>query len=145
MWHDIAQASWANKWAAISAVFSMVAVCVAIWAMLRWKNQDKLKAKMALKMAVADYSNSLSQMPIHLSTSQLRIDRAPEIRSLRGEINAVKNALLICEDILNHKPNLVKNCRELLAQHNAYVRGNDSSVTLQYICKLILSEKFVFN
>lgn len=144
MWQDIVQASWANKWAAISAAFSMGAVFVAIWAMLRWKNQDKLKAKMALKMAVADYSNTLAQLPLQFSTPNLRIEHLPEIKNLRGEINAVKNALLICEDILKHKPKVVNNCRELLTQHNAYVRGNESSVTLQYICKRILSEKFVF-
>lgn len=45
-----------------------------------WRRQEALKAKMALKMAVADYSNALSQLPLSLSRN-VRIEKEPSYES----------------------------------------------------------------
>ncbi|EIP1485098.1 hypothetical protein LRT33_003228, partial [Salmonella enterica] len=99
MWHTLLNWPWGTVWSAVSALGSIVTVTLGFWAMNVWRRQEALKAKMALKMAVADYSNALSQLPLSLSRN-VRIEKRAELRELNHKLNAVNNAFLICEHML---------------------------------------------
>ncbi|WP_320734086.1 hypothetical protein [Enterobacter kobei] len=136
---------WGTIWAAISALFTAATVGVAGWALRVWRQQEALKAKMALKMAVAEYSNALSQLPVNLESPKIRIEKRGELRELRHKLNAIQNAVLVCEDVLEEYPRVISCCHILPEIHKEYVRGSANHIPLKYTCKLILAEKFVFN
>ncbi len=64
MWHTLLNWPWGTVWSAVSALGSIVTVTLGFWAMNVWRRQEALKAKMALKMAVADYSGNDSNLLI---------------------------------------------------------------------------------
>lgn len=136
--------SWATIWAAVSAIFTVVAVGVAFRAMRVWRHQEALKAKMALKMAVAEYSNALSQLPVNLGSPAVRIEKRAELKELRHKLNVLINAFLICEHMLKAYPRVVDCCNSLKEKHKAYVRGKDNNIQAKDCCQLILSQQFVF-
>lgn len=144
MWQAIFNWPWATIWAAVSAIFTAATVGVACWAMRVWRHQEALKAKMALKMAVAEYSNALSQLPVNLGSSAVRIEKRAELKELRHKLNTLINAFLICEQMLDAYPRVVDCCHSLKEMHKAYVRGKDNNIQAKYCCKLILSQQFVF-
>ncbi|ECW1857965.1 hypothetical protein F3T06_16690 [Salmonella enterica] len=135
---------WATIWAAASALFTATTAFIAFWAMRVWRQQEALKAKMALKMAVAEYSNSLSQLPVNFGSPAIRIEKRAELRELRHKLNAILNAVLICEQMLKEYPRVVSCCRSLPEAHKDYVRGLDNNIHVKYCCHLILSQQFVF-
>lgn len=135
---------WADTWAAISAIFTAATACIAFWAMRVWRQQEALKAKMSLKAAVAEYSNALSQLPVNLSSPQIRIEERAKKNELRHKLNAVMNAFLVCENMLEKYPQVVCCCRSLPEAHKEYVRGSKTSFQAKNICQLILSQRFVF-
>ncbi|KKF38462.1 hypothetical protein [Hafnia alvei] len=144
MWQVIFNWPWATIWAAVSAIFTAATVGVAWWAMRVWRHQEALKAKMALKMAVAEYSNALSQLPANLGSARIRIDKRAELRELRYKLNAIMNAFLVCEHMLEKYPRVVSCCDSLKEIHKEYVRGRDNNIQAKYCCQLILSQQFVF-
>ncbi|WP_231359836.1 hypothetical protein [Escherichia coli] len=144
MWQTICTWPWATIWSAVSALFTVAAVAVAFWAMNVWRQQEALKAKMALKLAVANYSNALSQLPISLGTPNIRIEKRAELRDLRSKLNAVSNAVLVCENMLESYPRVLSCCRSLQDIHKEYVRGIGNNIQAKYCCRLILSQQFVF-
>lgn len=144
MWQTIYCWPWATIWAGVSAIFTAATVGVAWWAMRVWRQQEALKAKMALKMAVAEYSNALSQLPVNLGTPQVRIEKRAELRELRHKLNAIRNAFLVCEHMLDRYPRVVSCCRSLPDTHREYVRGTDNNIQAKYVCHLLLSQQFVF-
>lgn len=145
MWKIIYSWPWATVWAAVSAVFTVATVGVAFWAMRVWRQQEALKAKMSLKMAVAEYANALSQLPVNLGSPNIRIEKRAELRELRIKLNAVINAFLICENMLEKYPRVMASCDSLPAMHKEYVRGTSNNIPAKYCCHLILSNHFVFN
>ncbi|EAX3094187.1 hypothetical protein HCE06_003747, partial [Salmonella enterica subsp. enterica serovar Dublin] len=116
MWHTLLNWPWGTVWSAVSALGSIVTVTLGFWAMNVWRRQEALKAKMALKMAVADYSNALSQLPLSLSRN-VRIEKRAELRELNHKLNAVNNAFLICEHMLEKYPRVNSGCRSLSVAH----------------------------
>lgn len=140
----ICSLNWSTIWTAISAIFTAAAVAVAFWAMRVWRQQEALKAKMALKMAVADYSNALSQMPVSLSSRNLRLEYRSEVKELRHKLNAIRSAFLLCENTIEKYPRIVSCWRSLPDAHKQYTRGRDNNLQAKYICHLILSQQFVF-
>ncbi|MCW4986263.1 hypothetical protein [Enterobacter mori] len=144
MWQDILSASWANKWAAISAISTALTVIVAGFALFRWRKQDELKAKMAFKMAVAEYANILDQMPDFVKTFSARVQNEENIANLGFKFYALQNALLVCEDILKNHGGVEHASRKILQNHHRYLNGATSKVEARYACKLILKERFVF-
>ncbi|ENT2032614.1 TPA: hypothetical protein ACWKRV_001442 [Escherichia coli] len=143
MWHTLLNWPWGTVWSAVSALGSIVTVTLGFWAMNVWRRQEALKAKMALKMAVADYSNALSQLPLSLSRN-VRIEKRAELRELSHKLNAINNAFLICEHMLEKYPRVNSGCRSLSVAHKEYIRMRDNSIQAKYICHNILSEQFVF-
>jgi hypothetical protein len=135
---------WSTIWGAVSAIFTAATAGVAWWVMRVWRQQEALKAKMALKMAVAEYSNALSQLPVNLASPQIRIEKRPEVRDLRIKLNAVMNSFLVCEHMLDRYPRVVSCCRSLPETHKEYVMGRDNNIQAKYICHLLLSQPFVF-
>ncbi|MGT2189842.1 hypothetical protein [Enterobacter ludwigii] len=95
MFQVICSWPWSTIWGAVSAIFTAATAGVAWWVMRVWRQQEALKAKMALKMAVAEYSNALSQLPVNLASPQIRIEKRPEVRDLRIKLNAVMNSFLV--------------------------------------------------
>ncbi|MCL8354989.1 hypothetical protein [Enterobacter hormaechei] len=144
MFQEICTWSWSTIWSAVSAIFTAATVGVAWWAMRIWRQQEALKAKMSLKMAVAEYSNALSQLPVNLASPQIRIEKRPELRDLRIKLNAVMNSFLVCEHMLERYPRVVSCCRSLPDTHKEYVRGRDNNMQAKYLCHLLLSQPFVF-
>lgn len=135
---------WATIWAAVSAILTAVTVGVALRAMHVWRQQEALKAKMALKMAVAEYANALSQLPLNFGSPALRIEKRAELRELRHKLNAIMSACLVCEHMLEKYPRVMSCCNSLKEIHKEYVRGTDNNIQAKYCCHLILSQQFVF-
>lgn len=135
---------WAGIWAAISAIFTAATACIAFWAMHVWRHQEALKAKMSLKTAVAEYANALSQLPVNLPSPQIRIELRAKKHELRHKLNAVMNAFLVCENMLEKYPQIISCCSSLPEAHKGYVRGSKTSIEARDICRLILSQRFVF-
>lgn len=144
MWQTIFNWPWPTIWAAGSAIFTAATVGVGFWAMRVWRQQEALKAKMALKMAVAEYSNAIKQLPVNLGTPQVRIEKRDALRDLRHKLNAIQNAFLLCENMLERYPRVISCCNSLPEEHKRYVRGKSNHIQIRYICHLILSENFVF-
>ncbi|MCR5990784.1 hypothetical protein HKW65_06260 [Enterobacter ludwigii] len=144
MWQTVSNWPWPTIWSAVSAIFTAAAVLVAGFALRVWRQQEALKAKMALKMAVADYANALSQLPVNLATPQIRIEKRSDLRDLRHKLNAINNAFLVCEHMLESYPRVISCCRSLPEIHKQYVRGLDNNIQAKYYCHLLLSQQFVF-
>jgi hypothetical protein len=144
MWQVIFNWPWATIWAAVSAILTAVTVGIALRAMHVWRQQEALKAKMSLKMAVAEYSNALSQLPVNLGSPTVRIEKRAELKELRHKLNALINAFLICEHMLEKHPRVVSCCGSLKEMHKEYVRGINNNIQALDCCHLILSQQFVF-
>jgi hypothetical protein len=102
VWQTIYGWPWATIWSAISALFSVLTVVVAILALLRWKKQDQLKAKMAFKMAVADYFYDLAKLPIRLDNLELRNKCVNGINDLNTQFASCHHAWLMSEGIMEN-------------------------------------------
>ena len=89
---------WATFWSAASAIATAVAALIAAWAMFRWKKQDELKAKMAFKLAIADYKYLILQMPPQLDTDELRDKHSNDIKKLTDLLSACNHAWLVTEN-----------------------------------------------
>ncbi|MSE89853.1 hypothetical protein GKG12_21300 [Escherichia coli] len=74
----------------------------------------------------------------------VRIEKRAELRELSHKLNAINNAFLICEHMLEKYPRVNSGCRSLSVAHKEYIRMRDNSIQAKYICHNILSEQFVF-
>lgn len=144
MLEAISGASWANIWAAISAISTALTVFVAGFALFRWRKQDELKAKMSFKTAVAEYANILDQMPDFINTLGVRNLNKENMQDLDFKFYALQNALLVCEDILEDHSVVESACEKIFQNHRKYLNGTSDKTEARYACKLILKERFVF-
>ncbi|UNE77898.1 hypothetical protein IMY97_23020 [Pectobacterium versatile] len=91
---------WSTVWSAVSALFTALTAMLAAWAIVRWKKQDELKAKMAFKTAIANYTYLLTQMPVMLSIPY-EGDVYEDAKKLSDSLAACYGALMMCEGLLD--------------------------------------------
>ncbi len=113
--------------------------------MFRWRKQEELKAKLNFKMAVANYSFQLTQMPEKLDSAKIRISVVQDANRLNELLAACNNAWMICEGLLDGNVE-VKNFWEYIFDNNKlYFNGEIDSGLLGQACIGILQNKFVFD
>ena len=144
MWQTISGWPWSAIWAAASAVFSMLTVVVALWALFRWRKQDELKAKMAFKVAVADYFHLLAQLPIKLDSEQKRDSCLNEIKDLNKSFATCHHAWLMSEGLMEEHKELTADWNILYEQHKKFTYGEVDQFGIAVACAGILTKKFVF-
>lgn len=135
---------WTTIWAAVSAMFSMVTVAVAVWAIVRWKKQDELKAKMDFKIAIAEF------MVFALSLHNVDV-RNPKTVKEGEKIISVSDAFMRCrkawwmlEGLLDDN-NEVKHAWDFLSENTSrFLGGVVAETEITNHCKAILVNKFVF-
>lgn len=135
---------WSTFWSALSALATLAALVVAFWAMLRWRKQDELKAKMAFKTSVSDYLNALLMLPEFIVDGHVRSSYKLEIKSLIESLAACHRAWLITEGLLQSNANVNDCWNKIFENHKHYISGNISSSVLGAYCMGILHERFIF-
>jgi hypothetical protein len=142
IWYGITHAHWANVWAAFSAMFTVLAVIVAGWAMFRWRKQDELKAKQAFKVAIADYAFAIA--PIALAQKDGKsIDKELKVE-YRNKFFAAHHAWLLCEGLLD-KNKYIKECWDFIEENHKHLMSEDlSAEILGAHCMGILKTHFLF-
>lgn len=136
---------WATFWSAASAIATAVAALIAVWAMFRWKKQDELKAKMAFKIAIADYKYLILLMPNQLDTEELRNKHSNDRKKLNDLLSACNHAWLVTEDLLHSNDAVFSNWLKILDAHGGYLQGARYSEELVMFCDAILVRKFIFS
>ncbi|HCI6897063.1 TPA: hypothetical protein NPP64_003448 [Klebsiella pneumoniae] len=136
---------WATFWSAASAIATTAAALIAVWAMFRWKKQDELKAKMAFKLAIADYKYLILQLPDQFDKEDLRDKYSNERKKLTDLLSACNHAWLVTEDLLLSHDLIVSNWRNILDTHAHYLQGSRQSEELVIFCNAILTKKFIFS
>ncbi|HDX8961121.1 TPA: hypothetical protein RQO23_003695 [Klebsiella oxytoca] len=136
---------WTVFWSATSAVFTGLTVLIAGWAMLRWRKQEELKAKLNFKMAVANYAFQLTQMPEKLDQAHIRHAQVDNCQQLTRFLSACNNAWMICEGLLNKNEIVHGAWRYLFENNKSYIKGELTKSELGESCMVILNEKFVFD
>lgn len=147
----VAHAHWANVWAAISAIFTALAVVVAGWAMMRWRKQEELKAKMSFKQAIADYVYVLVQLPDFLGNSPEALTQGIRTPNLTENIETLKVRLRAChfawialEGLLEKDKVINENWHFIYDNHANYIFGKIKSRDLGNRALEILDHKFIF-
>jgi len=147
----ITHAHWANVWASISAIFTALAVIVAAWAMMRWRKQDELKAKMLFKQAIAEYVYVLVQLPDSLGHSPKELEQGAKTPNLNENLETLKVRLRACHfawialEGLLEKDKIVKESWNFIYDNHAnYMLGKIKSKDLGNRAIDILEKKFVF-
>ncbi|QLZ60520.1 hypothetical protein HV079_15790 [Citrobacter freundii] len=143
MWTAIYNLPWQTIWAALSAIFSMATVGVAVWAMFRWSKQDELKAKLEFKQGIARVGYCLSRMPDKIALSD-REKLKERLAELKGYMSQSTYAWLASEGLMNKYPDVVQNWTFI--QHNIddYYWGRMSRDPIGECCAAIMLQKFVF-
>jgi len=136
--------SWATFWSAASAVFTLITALIALWAVFRWKKQDELKAKMAFKSAIADYSYILVQMSDNLFTAHLRSANALLAKQLVDKFAACQHAWFVTEGLLESNKKVIDEWEAIKIHHPLFLKGEVGNEELGSACISILHEKFVF-
>ncbi|QIU88268.1 hypothetical protein [Yokenella regensburgei] len=144
MWQSIYNWPWGTIWTAVSAIFTASTAVVAYWAILRWRKQDELKAKMAFKQAIADYHYGLLLMPDDLSDEEVRKEYYDLKMSLITKFNQCRNAFLYCEDLLDEELEVLAHWNNIYKTHSVFLKGKEDSSVLHNACNSILKIKFVF-
>ena len=135
---------WQTIWAGVSAIFSVFAVGVAVWALIRWKKQDELKAKMAFKKAISDYSWCLAGMPEVLKLKGIVILPNKPVDDLNHFFYACMNTWQLTEGLLCKNKKVYESWLSISENHNNYMSGNFRGNDILEKCRVILDEKFVF-
>lgn len=135
---------WSTFWAAVSAISTILTVLIAAWAILRWKKQDELKAKLAFKMAIANYSFLLTQMPNNLGTPHVMHASIHNIKRLNELLSVCYNTWLICEGLLDDKGEVNVFWDFIFNNNKYFLNGEVDSSKLGACCMGILHEKFIF-
>ncbi|HCL6004049.1 hypothetical protein N5D10_11130 [Citrobacter freundii] len=134
---------WATIWAAVSAVFSMVTVGVAIWAMFRWRKQDELKAKLAFKAEIAKYRHYLRVLSSeHSKKYDGHEGNAERLILLENAFHDCQKAWVLTEGIIDGP--VAKHWQSIALNHYKFFKGEVHTLELIDSCELILKEKFVF-
>lgn len=136
--------NWANFWSAISAISTAITALVAIVAIFRWRKQDELKAKMAFKVAIADYSFALLQLPEKLDRPEQYQNNEEGIRNLRDKYTACTQSWLVSENLMSKNKNVQENWFFIFSNHKNYLKGSIERKVLGACCVSILNEHFVF-
>lgn len=137
--------NWSVFWSAVSAVFTGLTVLIALWAMFRWRKQEELKAKLNFKMAVANYSFQLTQMPIMLNNPVIRHESVDSTKRLNELLAAANNAWMICEGLLDSNREVKESWDFIFNNNKLYFSGDLDSALLGQACIGILKNKFVFD
>ncbi|ELJ9990404.1 hypothetical protein VBR58_000800 [Citrobacter freundii] len=144
MWNDIVSASWANIWAAITAISTASAVIVAAWAMLRWRKQDELKAKMAFKTAIAEYLVNSVLLSISYKKDGNEEEIHDQITKTLADFKECRHAWWMLEGLLD-KDECIKRAWDILSENNnKFVCGEIDGDVIFSACRNILAKKFVF-
>ncbi|WP_302378359.1 hypothetical protein [uncultured Enterobacter sp.] len=144
MWQTFYNWPWATIWSGLSALFSSLTVLVAYWAILRWRKQDELKAKMAFKQAIADYFYGLLLLPVDFSDEKVRTDYYDLRMSLISKFSQCRNALLYCEGLLDGETEVLAHWNNIYHYHSLFLNGEEDSTVLHNACDGILKKRFVF-
>ena len=144
MWQDFINASWANKWAAASAISTALTAIVAGFALFRWSKQDELKAKMAFKKAISDYTWCLAGMPEIMQQQAYTMQPNNSVDELNQYFYACMNAWHLTEGLLSNKKRVNESWLFISENHNHYLGGDCRGNDILEKCRVILIEKFVF-
>lgn len=144
MWDSILNSSWANIWASISSLFTALGVIVAVRVMCRWRNQEQLKAKMAFKQAIADYSYCLMHLPTKLQRNNITKEQSDKCKELVDRLSACHNAWLLSEGLMQKDRDIAEAWEFIFENHKNYLSGVLSNLVLGAHCTTILVKKFVF-
>lgn len=136
---------WANVWPALSALFTGFTTLIALWAILRWRKQEELKARLNFKLAIASYSFQLTQMPVILNALAVRHEQSDNAKMLNELLSACNNAWLVCEGLLDGNKTVRISWDYIFNNNALYLNGKMDSNSLGAMCMAILHEKFVFN
>lgn len=144
IWWGITHAHWANVWASISAIFTAAAVGVAGCALVRWNKQDKLKAKMDFKIAIADYLTSvLSLHDVNRKNPNSEKD-AKLLLKVIDDFTKCRHAWWKLEGILESEKDIKAAWEALSEKNNHFINGVIEEKEITKHCSVILSKKFVF-
>lgn len=143
MWQAIQAASWANIWAAISAISTFSAVVVAALAMLRWKKQDELKVKLEFKQNIARMAYCLSRMPDKITLPEREKSKAL-LAELKDHFTQCTHSWLASEGLLDSYPDVKKNWDFIYKNIDFYYWGKINNDELGACCVAILHQRFVF-
>lgn len=135
---------WQTIWAAVSAVFTAITALIAFFAMLQWRKQDELKAKLAFKNAISDYSLLLTQMPERLNSAGLRHDAAPQCKELSAKLAACASAWWMLEGLLDSDKTVCASWNYIFENNGKYFTGELGRRELGTYCMGILHAKFAF-
>ncbi|THD46296.1 hypothetical protein ERD95_16095 [Enterobacteriaceae bacterium ML5] len=135
---------WQTIWAAISAVFTAITALIAFLAMLQWRKQDELKAKLAFKKAISDYSLLLTQMPQQLNSPGLRHDAVPQCKELSVKLAACASAWWMLEGLLDSDKTVSSSWNYIFDNNSKYFTGELERSELGTHCMGILHAKFAF-
>lgn len=142
--HAITHAHWSNLWAAISAIFTALAVIVAGWAMLRWRKQDELKAKLAFKKAVSDYVLRLITLPESVIGSK-RVEFITELKELDALFKACDIAWVLSEGLMENNAKIKDSWAAMRVNHVIFVNGGKvEKLSIELPGMVILGHRFVF-
>lgn len=144
IWWGITHAHWANVWASISAIFTMLAVIVAGWALFRWKKQDELKVKLTFKIAVSDYAYCLMHLPLMLDNESVRVRHHEKVQKLVDLLSVCNIAWVSTEGLLEKDKIVSDSWNYIYENHKNYLAGKLDRDKLGVNCMGILSQKFVF-
>ncbi|HGY5076918.1 TPA: hypothetical protein ACNV27_002105 [Citrobacter gillenii] len=144
IFHAITHAHWANVWAAISAIFTALAVIVAGWAMFRWRKQDELRSKLEFKSAISRLTYNLSRLPDKLDNEHVRKRHENQLLELKQLMADCTYAWLASEGLIEKYPEVKKNWDELNTNINKYYWGHIESEQIGCNCAAILKFKFVY-
>lgn len=136
--------NWSTFWTAASAVFTFVTALIALWAVFRWKKQDELKAKLAFKSSIANYSYVLIQIPNRLDGPYVRKANASLCKELIDCYAASQNAWFITEGLLDSNVRVKSDWEIIMKHHSLFLNGNVDNSELGSACISILHERFVF-
>ncbi|HED3095550.1 TPA: hypothetical protein R4045_001085 [Citrobacter freundii] len=144
IWWGITHAHWANVWASISAIFTTLAVAVAGWALIRWKKQDELKAKMVFKTAVYEYLIGVLSLPSDHNGLRSTGEVAKNLKETMEKFTACRHAWLMLEGLLENDK-LIKASWDYLSENNGkFLSGEIGETLIIQSCSNIIGKKFVF-
>jgi len=103
-----------------------------------------LKAKMAFKVAVADYFHDLAQLPIQLDDAEKRNSCINEIKDLNKAFVTCHHAWLMSEGLMEKHKELTADWNILYEQHKKFTSGEIAQFDIAVACAGILTKKFVF-
>ncbi|AXZ47751.1 hypothetical protein AM363_12770 [Citrobacter freundii] len=134
---------WATIWAGVSALASVLILAAAVWALLRWRKQDELKAKLEFKQGIARLGYCLSRMPDKITLPE-REKSKERLAELKDHMSQCTYSWLASEGLMEKYPDVVKNWEYINENINQYYWGRMDRDSIGESCAAILLQKFVF-